>query len=58
MATKFATVVVGLQQQCCFGERNDFADALSASQYAAATTSVILPVTTPMHLHDFGLACW
>ena len=48
MATKFATVETAYNNSAVLVSGNDFADALSASQYAAATTSVILPVTTPM----------
>ena len=48
IATKFATVDTAYNNSAVLVSGNDFPDALAASQYAASTTSVILPVTDPM----------
>ena len=48
MATKFATVDTAFRDSAVLVSGTDFPDALAASQYASQTTSVILPVTSPM----------
>jgi putative cell wall-binding protein len=48
MATKFSTVDTAFRDSAVLVSGTDFPDALAASQYASQTTSVILPVTSPM----------